>query len=222
MLLDLVNNSWISLRESEPASAFTAAWIRNNCVKDNTCFILFRLKWILVFSLQAIGVDMLAGPFWKLKVLVFIQLVSGISVLSTAPVMKTYRKYFHYSWTLHAVIEQNFIKQSETFPRIPLPHPYIMVIYFEFKNSDPLCMSRVGAVIFITFVPKSFEFQLCIFKAFINAVTSQFFLHSTDLAAKEEKKNPNKQLNLLFSGAQISPLLPAPPEKQQKWCGYIS
>jgi len=82
-------------------------------------------------------------------------------------------------------MEHNFIKQTEIFPRIHLPYPYIMVIYSEFKNFYPLCMSQIGAVVFVTFVPKSFGFQLCIFKAFINPETSQFFLHSTGLAVKE-------------------------------------
>lgn len=83
-----------------------------------------------------------------------------MSVHSTVPVIKTYIKYLHYSWTLYAFMAQNFIKQSETFPRIPLALPYIMVIYFEFKNSDPLYMPQVGADFFITFAPKCFEFQL--------------------------------------------------------------
>lgn len=76
-----------------------------------------------------------------------------------------------------------------------------MVIYFEFKNSDPLCMSQVGTVVFVTFVPKSFEFQLCIFKVFINAGTSQFFCILQ--AWQQKKKKKPKQLNLLFSGTQI-------------------
>lgn len=142
--------------------------------------------------------------------------ISGMSVLSTVPVMKTYRKYFHYSWTLYAVMEQNFIKKSETFPRIPLPHPYIMLIYFECKNFDPLSMSCfVAAVVFVTFVPKSFEFQLCIFKAFINAGTSQFCC-ILQAWQQKKKKNPTKQLNLLFSGAQISSLSLQHPLKSSK------
>lgn len=39
-------------------------------------------------------------------------------------------------------MEQNVIKQCEMFPRIPLPHTYIMVIYFEFMNFDPFVCLR--------------------------------------------------------------------------------
>lgn len=91
------------------------------------------------------------------------------------------------------------IKQSETFPRIPLPHTHIVVVYFEFKNSDPLFMSQVGAL-FVTFVPKSFKFQICIFKAFIYVGTSQFFCI---LQAWHQKKE--KPLPIEFA-AQISSL----------------
>lgn len=68
--------------------------------------------------------------------------------------------------------ELNFIKQNEIFLRIALPHSYIIVIYFDFKNSNPLSMSKVGAVFFVLFVHRSLEFQLCIFKAFVNVGTS--------------------------------------------------
>lgn len=94
------------------------------------------------------------------------------------------------------------IKQRETFPRIPLPHTHIVVIYSEFKNSDPLFMSQVGAL-FVTFVPKSFKFQICILKAFICVGTSLFFYI---LQAWHQKKEKTLQIEF---GSQIF-LLPAP------------
>lgn len=109
------------------------------------------------------------------------------------------------------------IKQSETFPRIPLPHTHIVVIYFEFKNSDPLFMSQVAAL-FVTFVPKSFKFQICIFKAFNNVRTSQFFYI---LQAWSQKKGKESyQLNLgprsLFSPAGTSV-----NAAEMVWCYFI-
>lgn len=80
------------------------------------------------------------------------------------------------------------IKQGETFPKIPLPHTHIVVIYSEFKNSDPLFMSQVGAL-FVTFLPKSFKFQICIFKAFIYVGTSQFF-YILQACHQKKEKNP--------------------------------
>lgn len=158
--------------------------------------------------------------FGKIEVLFFLQLVSGMSILSTASVRKTYKKYFHYGWALYAVLKQNFVKWSEKFPRIPLPHLYIMVIYFEFKNFDPFCMSQVGAF-FVKFVPKSFEFQLCVFKAFINAGTSQFFCI---LQAWQQNKQTNKRTieSFVLWRPDLFFLLPALPEKQLKWEGCIS
>lgn len=129
-------------------------------------------------------------------------MVNGISILSTVSVVIAFKKIFPLPLGSVCSYKTKLHEMKEKFPTIPLPHPYIMAIYFEFKNFDPFCMSQVGAF-FVKFIPKSFEFQLSVFKAFINAMTSHVFCI---LQAWQQDKQTKEQLNLLFSGAQISSL----------------